>query len=199
MKLETGNWNLGTGAWTRAAALVLAVLVVAGCGRREADSGTPLATVNDFTLTLESFEKELAAEIELDPQAKLTDEAKARFLEELIRKQVLIQEARRQGLDRQERFMRTIQRYWEATLIRNLLEQQGERISGRILIPEARIEERHRQLLAADPQTPPLAQVRDQILAELKDLQKTALLEAWIAQLKADSRIHIDQAKLKRP
>jgi len=198
LKLETGNWKLGSGDWTRAAALVLAALVIAGCGSREAETGTPLASVNDFTLTLEAFEKELAAEIELDPQAKLTAEAKARFLDELIRKQVLIQEARRQHLDRQHNFMRTIQRYWEATLIRNLLDQKGDEISSRILITEEQIGQRHGQLLTRDPLTPPLDQVRDQLAAQLRDEKKTALLEEWIAQLKAGSRIRIDQARLER-
>ena len=199
MKLEIGNWKLEIRPSAVLVAAFCMLLVVAGCGGQEGQTGTPLARVNAFTLTLEAFEAELAAEVELDPQAKLTEAAKTRFLDELIRKQVLIQEARRQGLDRQERFVRTIQRYWEATLIRNLLEQKAEEIGARILVTEEQIAARHRQLLEEDPQTPALADLRDRIIAELKARQKTTLLEQWIGQLTADSKIEVDRDKLKGP
>jgi len=49
-----------------------------------------------------------------------------------IKKQILIQEAQRQGLDRKKSFMKTIERYWEQTLIKELLNEEFKRITQEV-------------------------------------------------------------------
>ena len=46
------------------------------------------------------------------------------FLDLEIGKQLLIQEAQRQGLDRNRTFMKTIERNWKQTLIKELLDRE---------------------------------------------------------------------------
>ena len=95
----------------------------AGCGKKE-NSEKIVARVNDYSMSV----KDLMDEIEHSPYA--AEEAKnlERLLDLAIRRQVLIQEAQREGLDREETFMETIERYWEQALIQELLEKKTREI-----------------------------------------------------------------------
>ena len=50
------------------------------------------------------------------------------LLELAIRKEILIQEAQRQDLDKKESFMRAIERHWKQTLVKELLDKETEAI-----------------------------------------------------------------------
>ncbi|GAF80450.1 unnamed protein product, partial [marine sediment metagenome] len=50
------------------------------------------------------------------------------FLDIAIKEQILIQEAQKQGLDREKTFMKTIERYWVQALIKELLDKQSRMI-----------------------------------------------------------------------
>jgi len=50
--------------------------------------------------------------LNLDREFKLTQKAKKDFLDQLIVKEVMIQEAKKRNLDRKEKFVRAIERYW---------------------------------------------------------------------------------------
>jgi len=114
-----GNKNL---VWLMAGAVCI-ICFCSGCGQKAKEKRV-VAKINNYIMTVEDFEDE----IKYSPYAgdKTTD------LEELldlaIRKQVLIQEAQRQGLDKQKTFMKTIERYWRQTLIKELLEKETKRI-----------------------------------------------------------------------
>ena len=120
--------------------LFLLSLQLFSCSNEEAHQQEILARVNNYNLTLDEFQAKLAAELELDPDFKPTEEVKKDFLDSLIGKELLIQEAKKLDLDRKNKFVRTIERYWESTLIRDLLEIKGKEISQDILIPKAEIE-----------------------------------------------------------
>ncbi len=77
----------------------------------EAHQQEILARVNNYNLTLNEFQAKLAAELELDPDFKPTEEAKRDFLDSLIGKELLIQEAKKLDLDRKKKFVKTIERY----------------------------------------------------------------------------------------
>ena len=100
------------------------------CSQDKAEKGEILAKINDYHLTLKEFQDQLVAVQEYDKDFKLNKEVKREFLEELIRKEVLIQEAKRLKLDRKEKFIRAIERYWESTLIRDLMEMKGKEIEA---------------------------------------------------------------------
>lgn len=98
------------------------------CSQEKPVESKILARINDYNLTLDEFHHQLAAELEFDKDFKLTEEAKQEFLEELIVKELLIQEAKRLKLDRKDKFIRTIERYWESTLIKGLMDLKSKEI-----------------------------------------------------------------------
>lgn len=113
--------------------LFLLVLSLSCCSQEKSVESKILARINDYNLTLDEFHHQLASELEFDKDFKLTEEAKQKFLEELIIKELLIQEAKKLKLDRKIKFVRTIERYWESTLIRDLMDLKSKEIQKDIV------------------------------------------------------------------
>ncbi|MBW2109098.1 MAG: SurA N-terminal domain-containing protein [Deltaproteobacteria bacterium] len=180
-------------------AVVLIALLsttVACCSKKQPERPKVLAKINDYDLTLDDFETQLAEELELDKDFKLTRQAKKEFLEELIKKQLLIQEAKKMKLDTTPEFVHAIQRYWESTLIRSLIEIKGRQIAATIYVSEEEIEAQYKKMADQDPMVPPLSEIRDSIAEEIKGKKKTKKLEAWTEALKQKATIKIDDTLL---
>lgn len=176
-----------------------ACVLALGCSGDPSDPGPVLARVDDYRLYLDEFQRQLAAELEYAPDAKLTQPVRERFLDGLIRKELLIQEARRRGLDREEAFVRAIERHWEATLIRNLLETKGREILERTLVGEEEVRARYARLQRETGDLPPLEELRDQVAALIREEKKSAMLDRWIAGLRENAEVTVDRSLLERP
>ena len=170
------------------------VLALIGCGQ-DGDNGQDkvVARVNDYRMTLNDFKEQLNAELEFTADVKLTETVRKNFLEEMIRKELLIQEAKRLGLDTEPDFVRAIERYWESTLIRRLLEIKGAEIGARILVSEEEIQAQYRKLKTVHDPLPPLEKMREQLARQLKEQNKTIALQKWISDLRKNSQIEINE------
>ena len=185
--------------FTAGLCLATAVLLIGACSPAPDSAGRDraLATIGEYRLSLADFETELAAELELDRDYKLTRNAKREFLDTLIGKELLIQEAVRLKLDRQDTFQKSIEKYWESTLIRDLIALKSREIDETIVIAEEEITERYGTLLQASPEIGPLTdELQAQLRRELKASKKSKRLSQWIDQLKNQTTIEIDEALL---
>jgi len=171
---------------------LMTTLIFFGCGKTQPE-GKVLAEINEYTLSLAEFEKQLAAEIEMDSEFKLTREAKENYLNQLIQKELLVQEAMKLELDRRDRFVKAIERYWQSTLIRDLIDLKSEEISTRTIISEEEIEERYNKMKTLDKDLSSLDVLQDRIRADLKEEKKTKLLEEWIETLKKSAKLKVNE------
>lgn len=80
--------------------------------------------VNKRIITIDEFEKAYSEAVTLYDQKK----SKKDFIEDLITKELLLQEAKQRGLDLKPDFRRSIQNYYEQTLLRNLTEERMREI-----------------------------------------------------------------------
>lgn len=169
---------------------------IISCSQNGIDEVKVLARVNDYQILLDEFQFQLAEEMELDGDLKLTKDEKKKFLDRLIKKELLIQEAKRIKLDRSEEFIQTIERYWESTLIRNLLEIKGRKISRRVLISQEEIEAYYQDMKKAGIEVSSLAEIETDIKNSLKEEKKSRLLKAWLDELQASATVEINQELL---
>lgn len=88
-----------------------------GC-EQNVGQGKVVAKINNYAMTTEDLKDEVAN----SPYA--SDMTTQELLDLAIKKQVLIQEAQKEGLDRKKSFLKTIERYWEQTLIKELLNKK---------------------------------------------------------------------------
>lgn len=167
------------------------------CSPEQTQEKEILATVNDFNLKLVEFQRQLAAELEMDKDYKLTEEAKKDFLAGMIRKELLIQEAKKLGLDKKEQFMKAIERYWESTLIRDLMEIKGKEICKRILISQKEIAAFYDEMKKSEEEElPPFDELREKIYDKLKEKKKTRMMKQWINDLTKNAKIEINNELL---
>ncbi len=160
-------------------------------------SDQTLATINEYRLPLSSFQRELAFELELEKDYKLTEQAKREFLDSLISKELLIQEAVRRKLDHEEEFIKAIEKFWESTLIRDLLALKGREIAAAIVVTQEEIERQYLALQSASPEIGPLTtDMQVQLRQEIKDAKKSKRLSTWIDQLRDQATIEVNEALL---
>lgn len=125
------------------AALVSAILLVSlsGCGSSSTSAKKEIAIqVNNSVITTEEFNELIKFEAYVDPELEITAESRDRYVEYLIRKELMIQEAMGLKLDRKSTFIKTIEKYWESTLIRNLLDTKTAELRKKILITDDEME-----------------------------------------------------------
>jgi hypothetical protein len=176
----------------------LVAVVAVHCSDAPRDTGEVLVHINDFNLSLDEFETKLVAELEFEEDYKLTYEARRAFLEQLVRKELMIQEAQRLKLDHREKFIRAIERYWESTLIRDLVELKGEEFSSRAYVSEEAIVARYERTRAAGKNLPPIDEVREEIREVLVKEEKEKKMAEWLNELESKADIRIDEALLKK-
>jgi len=177
-------------------AILIPVLLLPACSQSRPDNSPIIADINGYKLTQADFLGQLKAEVEFDRDFKVTRQAKQEFLEQIIRRELLIQEAQRLRLDRQPKFVRAIERYWESTLIRDLLELKGEQTDQTLIVSQTDARAHYEQLKGAGGHLPPLTEVRDGIMVELKEKKRAQALDQWVAQLRQNATVTIDEDKL---
>lgn len=169
------------------------ILCLISCSQGKSGQDLILAEINDYALTLNEFNAQLKEELEYDKEFKMNHDARKTFLDQIITKELLIQEAKRRQLDREDKFIRAIERYWEATLIRDLMAMEGQAIEKRTVVSQEEIEARYDALLKSDPNQPPLASLQAQIAQEILNEKKQRSLEEWISRLKTNAKITFNE------
>lgn len=166
------------------------------CSQEQTVKKEALAKINDYVLTLKEFEDQLAAELEFDKDFKLTKKAKQEFLDQIIQKELLIQEAKKLQMDTRKKFIMTIERYWKSTLIRDLMESKGNEFSQRTYVSQEEIENRYEEIKKFDSELPPFEQIQNKIAKELKEKKKRKKLKEWVDSLRKNARIDINDELL---
>jgi parvulin-like peptidyl-prolyl isomerase len=95
-------------------ACALALVVLQFAADKPAAHKQPAIVINDRVITV-------------DELAKLTpphDESRQDFINSIITKELLIQEARRSGIDKEESFRRSIQSFYEQSLVKVLMDRK---------------------------------------------------------------------------
>ncbi|MFA5164834.1 MAG: hypothetical protein WC481_04660 [Candidatus Omnitrophota bacterium] len=101
-----------------------------GCSQQQ-HKKEAIATIGSYSLYRDDFMSELA----LYPPEYLQKVTKEQVLDGIIQKKVLLLEAQRRGLDKEPQFMKMVERFWEQSLLRSLLDERSEEILSEI--PEA--------------------------------------------------------------
>lgn len=181
------------------ACLILILLPgIVSCSQKVEGEGKVVVKINDCSVTLDEFQARLAHEVRLYHDFTPDEKSKKEFLNELIKKEVLIQEAVKLKLERSEKFIKTIERYWESTLIRTLMEMKGEQISKNVCISKEEILALYDRDKRSEEGAAPLAEMEEEIVRILKERKKTRLMAEWISEIEARAVIEIDEDLLSK-
>jgi len=175
------------------------ILLLPGCGSDPGPAAKDsVIQVNNWHISLAEFNDLLKFEVYADPEVDLTRDSRTAFIDYLIQKELMIQEANRLKLDRKEEFVRTIQTYWESTLIRHLLDLKTEEFKKMILVTEEEIDDYYAENKDWFDGTP-IDEVREQIVQTLTSRKLSAKIEEWTDALRQNAEIIIDPQLISQP
>jgi len=187
-------------AWTLAAFTALSVYLIlsfclTGCGSTTDSEKENIAIqINNSKISLAEFNDLIKFEAYADPEMDLTTDTRDQFIQYLVRKELLIQEAAKLKLDSKQVFIQTIERYWEATLIRNLLDLKFAELKKNVLITDGEIDAYYSKNKARFFQ--PLEVEKEEIKCLLESKEVEIKLEKWIKSLKDSADINVNKALL---
>ncbi|MBI9074485.1 MAG: SurA N-terminal domain-containing protein [Desulfatibacillum sp.] len=174
--------------------MAAACLLVIACSSEDMQEAGPVVVrVNDYCLYQNEFQDLLAQEMRLEEDYKLTREAQMQFLEDMVTRQVLIQEAKRLKLDSREKFVKSVQRFWESALIRDLLEMKAREIGETTQVTQEEVLNLYRQLKEEDPDIPAFDTLQKELSDRAMEEKKTRLLAQWIRELENRCEVKIDE------
>ena len=170
--------------------MVISCFVLAGCSAGGGGDERVVAQVNDYKMTVEDLKYELKNVPYDDEELLETEKGRLDYIDRLLEKEILLQEAQAQGLDREKEFMKSIENYWEQALLRLLLQQKSKEISGLIHVYDNEIEEYYRET-GEDLS-------RSDVHRIIRQKKETATMDAWVQELKKRSRVNINEKILKK-
>lgn len=175
---------------------IIVIFCVTSCGR-DKQGVEAIATVNGTPIPLKEFEKELTVHSKRDPDFKITPRTVEEQLNLIVEKQLMIQEAMKMGLTKEERFVDTIKTFWEQTLIRELIEAKSKEWENRLFVTEEEIQREYQKMRDESGSPPPLQKVYDPIKSALLEQKRERLMEEWVKEIKKGARIEINAGHLK--
>lgn len=174
--------------------VILLVLTMAGCsGGNEGAEKKVVAQVNKYKMTAEDLWYEFKNAPYDEAELLKTEKGRRAYLDRLVEKEVLLQEAQRIGIDREKDFMKSIESYWEQALLRILFERKAKEISGLIHVYDNEVEKYYKD----SGENQPFSRVKNEIRDLIKQKKETGAMDAWINDLKKRSYIKIDEEAIE--
>ena len=163
-----------------------------GCSHEQPEQQPFFLKVNSYQISENELNRQMKFESEVNASFQISEESKADFMQRLIESQVLLQEAKRLKLDEKEKFRQTIERYWQSTLIRDLLNQKGSEIRAKTVVSIEEIQEYYTKNKEALPEKPYDAQIAE-IRKVLENDKVTKEMQTWLELLKKTAKVQIKQ------
>ena len=183
-------------------AIVMTVILAlaSGCGKSPGASGKELvAKIGNYEMTTEDFRYELrlgghGAGFDADPE-----KAKATLLDEMITRKALVQEAARQGLDKEKLFMAEIERYWEQALLKELFSKKMKELASEVRVSDEEVKLRYDELVAAaEPGINSYARMSPELRKNIFNRKVQEALDAWMVELEKKSGVTVYKENLDK-
>jgi len=159
----------------------LMMVLVTGCAK-EYDKNQVVARVNDYTVTVDDFKHEAGISI--------AGASKELILQDIIIKELLLQEAQKMKLDKNKLFMKEIEDYWKQALIKRLINIKGEEFFAISKVSTEEIKAEYNRMSEENAgKIKPYEQIAGRIQDKLRVQRARGFLEDWINSLRKDGDI----------
>ena len=175
------------------AVFVLTVFLVLGCAKKEEQKGQYLVKINGVTITKEDLKKEVEA---LPPFAQKMfegEEGIARLIDELIKKELLYQEAKKKGLDRDAGYLKKVADSQKLILISALLEKE---IEDKAKLSDKDIRdfyEKNKADFMVQGKTIEFEKVKDMLAQRLTAQKQKEVFDGYVENLKKSYKIDVNK------
>ena len=172
------------------------VLVGYGCSRPAADKRQIIAKINNYEITQEEF----IEEFQLSPNNRNdTVDSRKEFLNTLVNRKLILQDAQSKGLDRDKDFLKMVERFWEQSLLRLVLDRKSKEVAGTVIVTDKEIKTVYDKLKTDGKIDKSYEQSYGQLKWEILRAKETRMLGDWMNSLrnKSDIKLNLDLLKDK--
>ena len=118
-------------------AVILAFLLAAGaCSDKPQDPSKALAVINGKEITVGEFDLRWSQMPDFARKSYASPEGRKKFLEELITRELLLQEAKKRGFDRDRTLVERVERFKERSILDNLMKEE---VDSRVTVAQEEI------------------------------------------------------------
>lgn len=175
--------------------VVILLFFTTGCSSESEGDNDDFLQVDTFKMSEEEFNSQLKFETQVDSSFHLSEKTRAEFMKDLIQTQLLIQEAKKLKRDEREKFRKTIERYWESTLIRDLINQKGDEIQSHTVVSEEEVTDYY-NINKDNLEKQSLSEQLPELRKKVEDEKVARKLKNWISGLKNSTKVTIKDQKL---
>lgn len=169
------------------------VMVVFTCGCARKGSEEPAIKINNFQMSAQEFEQEFKEA----PASLLGPEnQKEKFLENLVSRKLILQEAERLGMNREKDFLKAIERFYEQSLLKLVVDKKSNEFASKTQVNDREIETYYNEMKERGLVEKPLPEVYKEIRWQLLRQKQARAFEIWVEGLRQKARIEINKKAL---
>jgi len=154
-----------------------------------------LVKINNYTITLQEFNEEFKSSAYAKNN---TPDSKRDFLNMLIWRKLILQDAQARGMDKDKEFLKSIEHFWEQSLLKRMMNQKSQEITGSASISDSEVEAIYNKLKNEGKADKPYDQMYKQIKWSLTQLQESLMINKWLASLYKKANIKINGAYISK-
>lgn len=174
--------------------VALSFFLILGCSKIK-ENKPFLVKINNYELSKEEFEDEFRGS---SYGRDDTAESREKFLNNLIDRKLILQDAEARDLDKEKNFLKTIEKFWEQSLLKIALDEKSKEIAGSAKVSEQEVREAYQALPESSRAGKNYAALSEQLRWELKRLKESQMLNNWIAQLRQSAQIRVNFSQFKK-
>ncbi|MCX5718109.1 MAG: SurA N-terminal domain-containing protein [Nitrospirae bacterium] len=175
------------------AVFVLAGFLIFGCAKKEEQKGQYLVKINGITITKEDLKKKVEV---LPPFAQKMfegEEGVSRLVDQLIKEELLYQEAKKKGLDRDAGYLKKVADSQRLILISALLEKE---IEDKAKLSDKDIRdyyEKNKADFMVQGKTIEFEKIRDMLAQRLTAQKQKEVFDGYVENLKKSYKIDVNK------
>ncbi|MDD5130150.1 MAG: hypothetical protein PHS66_03745 [Candidatus Omnitrophica bacterium] len=159
----------------------LMAVLITGCAKKP-DKDKMVAEINNFQLMVDDFMHEA--------EFSLSGATKEQIFQDVVVKELLLQEAQKNSLDKNRRFMKEIEDYWKQALIKRLIFIKGEEFLATVKVGKDEVKAQYDFMAKeSEGRIKPYEQMAQRIEGDLKIRKARALLDQWVAKIRNNAKI----------
>ncbi len=176
--------------------LIAVALFSAGCCKAPDTKQPIIVKIGNYEITKAEFEQEFKDSYFA---ANDTLESRKEFLDNLVNRKLILQDAQAKGLDKDPKFLKLIEKAWEQAVLRVALEKKARENAGKIFVSDKSINEVYQDMVKEKKTDKSLAEMYNQIKMEITKLMEAQAMAKWVSALRENVEIRIKYNLLDNP
>lgn len=173
--------------------LALLFIFTAGCRSRQKDKEA-VVKINNYEITKQEFEQEFRS----SSFARMPNvDSREDFLNSLIDQKLILQDAQAKGLDKKSVFLKSVERFWENSMLKIALDKKSKEIAGTVFVDDKIAAEAYDKMLKEGKTDKSYEEMQSQIKWDICRLKSSQMLDQWVEGLREDAKIEIDYKLLE--